>query len=53
MLWGLLGLYLVGMAWLAWQLVTAPVGYEDESGFHYEKRDTAKAKSEKLSMDGV
>ena len=30
-------LYLIGLAFLLWEVLTAPEGWEDEHGFHYGK----------------
>lgn len=33
----LIGLFLLGMAWLGWLFIAAPEGYQDGDGFHRRK----------------
>ena len=33
------GIFAIGIAWLIYQFVTAPEGYEDGNGFHYGQRN--------------
>ena len=33
------GIFAIGIAWLVYEFVTAPEGYEDRNGFHYGQRN--------------
>ena len=33
------GIFAIGIAWVIYQFVTAPEGYEDSNGFHYGQRN--------------
>ena len=46
-MWLLLGLF-VGAAYIVYEIVTAPEGYEDAAGFHYGKPDKSRQRQQRL-----